>query len=266
MDKIKNSIGPFEIFSSFISGIPVILSLYIYSNVESGISKIVFNIGELYSVQNSIILIITSYVVGEMISEISWSYFKTVVLINNAIRKGIAYILEKLKITKKNTKLTRTKDWLYREVMIFNKMKDLTTEDIVDGRTKNADFLSNDFNHRLAVLIFNQTGKLESTRHVSDYLVPYVRQNVVEIVSSADKLMAKSIMSRNLSLGLVLFSGSLALAAKDLLITILPFIAIGFILAYWGVSRAFTFRVWWAREIIIGFYHHALKEHKITKP
>ena len=76
MNQLKYSLGPFEVFSSFISGLPLLLSFYILYNREFSLARFNSTILMNSSFADLLLLTLISYVLGALISGISYPYFK----------------------------------------------------------------------------------------------------------------------------------------------------------------------------------------------
>lgn len=114
------------------------------------------------------------------------------------------------------------------------------------------------FEQRATYLIKRRYGKVSKLSHLNDYLVVYLRHHSSSNASKADGFAALVIMHRNLSLGFFLVSitlGILALTSRPFLRANVVFGVLALLLAVLTLFRAQTFRKWWAREAILGYYN-----------
>lgn len=231
MDQIKHYIGPFEIFSGFISGLPFLLFVNIIWKREFDFNIFFSNIILDSTLSNLIFLVVTSYLVGIIAAPISYRYFKYA-----GKMLGMNYLLvEEILLG----------DWdrPFRELSVN-------------------EFLDLPFEKRITYLVKRRYGKLNKMSHLNDYLVTYLRQDAVANAVKADGFIARNIMLRNISLGFLLLSLAfvyLLIMVKQPWICNVIFAVSSLTLSFVTLQQAHTFRHWWTREAILGFYNLEIK-------
>lgn len=233
MDQFKYSVGPFEVFSGFASGLPFLLVIYIGNIGKFDFGDFTTDVLMNTSISKLILIALISYLVGGLVSGISYRYFK---LAGRLFKKDYLH-LEKVIL----------EDW--------NKpFKELSSEEFKDL----------DFQKRLVYLIKKRFGQPKLSL-VNDYILPYLRQHSAANAVKSESFIALNIMYRNLSLGFLFLSVTfLYLVFKEsefLNINILYFFA-SLLLAILTLLRAYTFRNWWTRETLLSFHNIELESAK----
>lgn len=77
-DDVKNSLGPFEIFAGFISGLPFMLIGEVAWQGKFDFQRIVSHMIVNASVSQYVLFIVASYLVGSIASSVSYRYYKLV--------------------------------------------------------------------------------------------------------------------------------------------------------------------------------------------
>jgi hypothetical protein len=236
MDKLNVSIGPFELFSSLISGLPVLISalLWFYPTVD--IDTINATLAKYSSLTMIILVIIASFIIGNLISGFTWRVLAICV-------KVFRFMIKR--------------DLLRIERLLLGNLEETSSQ------LNRKEFLSLDFKGRLAYMVKRLIGGTELA-FVCNNLLPYLRQNATANAAAADAYIAMHIMLRNLWFGfllltIVLIRSAIIESAIVSAYTVLAIIVFVFSLA--AFHRALVFKGWWSREILIGFYHHALKSY-----
>ena len=232
METFKYSIGPFEIFSSFISGIPIVFASYLLFIPKAKLSLDTLILKATFS--NLMLLIILCYLVGGVISGISYPYFK----IFSKILKRDYLLIEK--------SFLRNIDKVRNEYS-KEEFNELILEDRIAYLTK----------------IYIGTCKLS---WVNDRILPYIRLKNWAMAQNAQNHIAFNIMYRNLSFGFLILTISILIFLffnKAFTFFNIIFPILTFVISLLAISRALTFRLWYSREILLTFYYLNIGEISI---
>ena len=224
MESIKNSIGPFEIFSSFISGIPILFSFYLLfiPNAKLELNELILQA----TISNLTLIIIICYLIGGAVSGISYKYLKFL------------------------SKLLR-KDHLAIEKSFLENIKEIKSKYSKD------EFIELKLEDRIAYLVKVHIG-ISKLAWVNDRLLPYIRKKDPSSAQKAQSHIAISIMYRNLSLGFLILTISILIflffnKAYASLYYIFPILSLVF--SYLTINQAISFRHWWSRDVLLSFYY-----------
>jgi len=224
MESIKNSIGPFEIFSSFISGIPIVFSFYLLfiPGAKLELNELILKA----TFSNLMLIIIICYLIGGSVSGISYKFLK---LFSKLLRK----------------------DHLAIEKSFLENINDIKTKYSKD------EFLEMKLEDRIAHLVKIHIG-ISKLSWVNDRLLPYIQKKEFQLAQKAQNHVAISIMYRNLSLGFLILTFSIITflflnKTYASLYYIFPILSLVF--SYLAINQAISFRHWWARDVLLGFYY-----------
>ncbi len=238
MDQFKISIGPYELFSGFISGLPLLLSLHVWYFPLFDIKLLLGKILQNSSLVMVFLVIIISYMIGSLISGFTWAYFKTVYRVFRFMIKrklgGIRHAL-------------------------------LDGVEATASKISAEQFLALKFEDRLAYMVKRQYGSSKPDWALHR-LKPFLREHSPAISIMADSYLAIHIMYRNLSFGFFV------LALVLLRSVVMRGALLSEHVAYWLVVaifsgaaflRALSFSHWCDREILLGFYNVAIKRYLV---
>ncbi len=232
MDQPKFSIGPYELFSSIIAGIPLLLTAALIYRPISGVRDLILSIKDTSSLPIAITFILTTYILGGLTSFANWRYF---LLLCRAFKMDYSHMGNK--VIEKMAKIKPDLDKLNIESL--------------------------EFEDRLCVLLLKKVGLIESLDHLDARLTPYLRLYALPSALIAESYMALHIMYRGLSFGFLTLA--LALVANlfrapsvSFELIMLPIISLVLCLA--AFRRAVSFRRWRYREILFSFYHLAIQQ------
>src|SRR5215510_124936 len=234
MDQPKFSIGPYELFSSIIAGVPLLLAgLLIYRPV-SGARDFILTIKDTSSIPVAVTIILTTYILGGLSSFVTWRYF---VLLCRVFKM----------------------DYSHMGNTVLQKMVKIKP-DLVEARIE-----SLEFEDRLTALLLKKFGLTENLNHLDARLTTYLRLYALPSTLVAESYMALHIMYRGLSFGFLVLA--LALVANifrtpsvSFELVALPLISL--VLCLSAFRRAVSFRRWRYREILLSFYHLAIGERQ----
>jgi len=236
MDQFKVSIGPFELFSYFISGLPLLLALYIWYFPLFTIEQIGAEFLKYSSLSILLIIVVASYLLGALLSGFTWRYFKVLHLVFKFMIKHEHEYVEKALLKG----LNEIKEKLSKE-----------------------QFFSLTYEDRLAYMVKQLIGSAKH-RWVLARLMSFLRQNGVVIAAIADSYIANHIMYRSLSFGFLMLTIALirSVVLKGIIWDHHTFYSIiTLIFSIMAFLRSITFKHWWAREILTGFYSIAIKDY-----
>lgn len=236
MNPLKFSLGPYDLFGAIISGLPILFGIdLIYYQWNLG--EILRSVAEL-DLQHLLVGVILSYLLGSMMSGLTWFYFHRV-----------CHLFKK--------------HYDDAEGRLLSKMKDL------EGEMSPEEFEKASFKERLAYMVKRRICDTE-INGVNNRLLPLLRQEAPAIAANADQFMALKIMFRNLSFGLlVLFAMLTGYGVTEAVIDmdgqgfflhlLIGLVCLG--LSILAFSRALTFRGFWGRQVLVGFYQVSLDKY-----
>ncbi|PZO60342.1 MAG: hypothetical protein DCF15_02325 [Phormidesmis priestleyi] len=233
MDQLKFSLGPYELFSSILGGMPLLLAFCLLYNPVSSIQELVPVVQKNSSIAIALSLLFISYILGGTVQSLTWRYFKLLcTLLNEDYRYFGNLIHEK-------------ENWLLQQGAQVDKS-------------------SLDFDGRLVLRLQEKTGISQENKFIESRVAAYLREhNRQASLSAAELHLANHIMYRSWSFGFCLLSVVLLI---NLFRTpthpfeqwILPLLSLGF--AYLTFFRALHFKRWNNRELLLGFYFAAGNE------
>ncbi len=229
MDQFKFSLGPYELFSSIISGIPLLAAIYLRFLGDLSVeSEPLSWMGDV-SFTTVVIVAVLSYFTGAIMSGFSFKYFK---LLSRIVKRDYR-------------KTERTL------------LQELNTHEASSSSCNDEHFES-----RLAYLVRKQLGDTPY-RWVCPRLMPYLRKHAPHLGAHADQLMAQKTMLRNISFGFFVLAITLLIKVLVFDYTYVQIYIVSlicFYVAFFSFKRALTFRGWWARDILYSFYHVAYEQ------
>jgi hypothetical protein len=180
MEQFKYSLGPYELFSSIIGGVPILLaSLILYNPIES-LRDVVPIIKNNSSISIAVTFVLLSYILGGLTGRISWFYF--------------LFLCKMLK-----------KDYHYFGDLILRKKEKL------ENICGEIDINSLPFEERLTLFLIRKIGIPEKFDRIDERLMIYLRGRNAQSVSIADSYRATHIMYRGLSLGFLIMTAVLVI-------------------------------------------------------
>jgi len=232
MDQPKFSIGPYELFSSIIAGVPLLLTVALIYQPISGVRDLIPAIKDASSFPVGAALILTTYILGGLSSFATWQYF---LLLCRVFKMDYSHLGNRV---------------LRKMAKIKPDMDGLSVESL-------------EFEERLSVLLLKKVGMIESLNHLDAQLTPYLRLHAPPSALVAESYMALHIMYRGLSFGFLTLA--LALMANPFRTPSVSFEQImppliSLVLCLAAFRRAVSFRRWRYREILLVFYHLATRQ------
>lgn len=232
MEQLKFSIGPYELFSSIIAGVPLSLAAFILYYPISSLRDLIPTIKNNSSFSILITLVMISYIIGGIQQGFTWQYFK---ITCNLLKKDYGHI----------------------GTSVMEKLGNMTR----DEEQTNVGPLS--FEGQVAALLVKKIGTPDTIAQIDERLMPYIRKRDFANASAAESYLAIHIMYRNLSFGflvltLVLVINIFRVQAHNFEQYLLPLLCA--VASYVSLSRSVAFRRWRFREIILSFYYLANEE------
>ena len=232
MDYFKNSFSPYELFSSLISGIPILFCLFLLFTPARELQ--VYDLGkvrDLFSI-STLLIFIAGAIISGSISGLTFRYFKIM-----------------CKIFKK--------DYQFLEKKLFRNFDDIGV--LVDKEK----FLNMSYDDRLSYIVKQHIGT--TTYPASNFrLLPYIRQFGGPLMNQIESYIAFHIMFRNISFGfllLTLISIGLLFYWKSAIYIYVLLAIIALPLSILSFLRSVVLRQWWVREGLNGFYSLKIKNY-----
>ncbi|MEM8808674.1 MAG: hypothetical protein AAGF01_21880 [Cyanobacteria bacterium P01_G01_bin.38] len=233
MESFKFSLGPYEIFSSIIGGIPLFLAGCLSYNPVSSLQDLVPTVQNNASVAISLVILFISYILGKIIQGLSWWYF---------------------------LRLCRFFNENYRYFGNLN----THSKKLLEKPELNIASTSLSFEDRLVLLLHRRVGIPEKNSRLDARITSFLREhNRQAALSTAELHMATHIMYRGWSLGFFVLSLVLLINLfRTPTLTFeqwaLPFGSLFF--AYITFLRAVKLKQWHNRDLLLGFYFAASEE------
>lgn len=229
MNQLKFSLGPYEVFSSIVGGIPLLIAgCLIYSPFESVPDLLPLMRANL-SVPIAIATLAFSYVMGGAIQGLSWRYF---VLVCKLFGQNHRYF---------GNAIQEKNDLLLKQ----NTAKALNSQ-------------APDFEEKIVLALRSKIGIPKQSNWMNARIMSYLRErNKQSTLGAIERYTAQHIMYRTWSLGfcaitLVVFINPFRISAFTLEQWLLPVVTLFF--AYATFFQALRHQRWRNREIILGFY------------
>src|SRR5215470_18057636 len=165
MDQPKFSIGPYELFSSIIAGVPLLLAVVLLYRPISGVRDLIPTIRDASSFPIAVTLILTVYILGGLSSLATWRYF---LLLCRVFKMDYSYL--------GNT--------------VLKKMAKIKPD------LEKVNIESLEFEDRLTALLLKKVGLIEQLNNLDARLMPYLRLYALPTSLVAESYLALHIMYR----------------------------------------------------------------------
>lgn len=229
MESFKFALGPYELFTSTIGGVPLVAVACLLYNPGISFQGANSIIQGSFSTQSVIAFILLSYILGGIVQGLTWKYF-----------------LFLCKVFKQ--------DYRYFGNLIEDRAKAMRAH----GEKANLETL--EFEDKLVLLMQEKVGIPKKINWINHRLESYLKEHNRPSAITAESHQATHIMYRSLSFGLLLLGITIFInifrvtsPVVETLALILLFIG----LSYTAFFRSLSFKKWHEREIILGFYFAA---------
>lgn len=212
---------------------PLLLVFCLLYNPVSSVQELVPIMQKNSSIAIALGLLFTSYILGGTVQGVTWRYFKLLCTLLN-------------------------KDYRYFGNLIHEKDSWLRQQGAQIDKT------SLDFDERLVLRLQEKIGVPQDNKFIESRIAAYLREhNRQASLSAAELYLANHIMYRSWSFGfcwlsVVLLINLFRTPTHSFEQWILPLLSLGF--AYLTFFRAFRFKRWNNRELLLGFYFAAENE------
>ncbi|MGG6298167.1 hypothetical protein ACQ4M4_27555 [Leptolyngbya sp. AN02str] len=227
MELFKFALGPYEFFASILGGIPLVLVIFFIYSPNANFQDLLIVIQQDFSFQVIVVFAFFSYFLGSLVQDFTWKYF---LFLCKTFHQNFDYF--------QKNELSRRYQALQESSMT------LATPTL-------------DFEDKLVLLLHDAVGIPTKINWLYLRLQAYLKERNRPAVIAADLYQASHIMYRNISFGLLLLG--LVLLINLLRIRLfswaqftIALASIGF--AYIAFLRAVTFKKWFSREVLYGFY------------
>lgn len=234
MQSLKFSLGPFEIFAAIMGGLPLFFACLLLYHPIGSLQDLVPIVRQNASLAIALVVLFCSYVLGGVVQSASWRYFLLL------------------------CKLFHQNDHYFNRNPIQESNKRL----FQSGVPLSFDTLP--FEDKLVVLLHKELDIQQETGGMSSRLRAYLREREKQsALSDAERYIATHIMYRTWSLGFcamsaVLFFNLFRVSPVTFELWSLPWGAIA--LAFTTFYRSLSFKRWYNRELLLGFYFAATHE------
>lgn len=207
------------------------LAVFIFLNPATNLKDLINTIPSSLTFQEAILLAVVSYFLGGLIQGITWKCF---VIMCKFFRR----------------------DWQrFKDDAAFQKIKDyrlLHEESLIDKK---------DFEHKLALLVQEKIGIPQNIEWLDFRLHSYLKENNRPSSMTVDSHQATHIMYRNLSFGFLFLGVVLSINSfRSFSFDKIFLLVIAVVLSYIALLRAISFKQWYRREALFGFYFAASNE------
>jgi len=232
MDYFKYAFSPYQLFSSLISGVPILFCLFLLFTPAAELQA--YNLGkvkDLFSI-STLLLFIASTIVGGSISGLTFGYFK---ILCKIFRKDYKFLEKKL-------------------------LQNFDTIDVLVGKEE---FLNMNYDDRLSYIVKQHIGPTPYPA-ANFRLLPYIRQFGGPLMNQIESYVAFHIMYRNLSFGFLLvafISIGLLFYWKSAGYIYISIAIIALPLSMLSFLRSVVLRQWWVREGLNGFFSLKIKDY-----
>jgi hypothetical protein len=237
MDLFKFALGPYEFFASIIGGVPILLATFLLYNPVISLQELIVQISASFSIQLLIALSLCSYLLGGLTQGITWKYF---LVLCDLFDKDFEY---------------------FGKNFITNKNKELAAMD------QQSTPKTLEFEDKLVLLLREKIGIPNPISWIYPRLCSYLKEHNRPSIVTADLYQATHIMYRNISFCLLLVG--LSLFVNLLRVRLFSFeqlliLLAAVVLAYVAFVRSVSFKRWYTREVLLGFYFAVCNEDRVT--
>lgn len=242
MDQLKFSLGPYELFSAILGGIPLLLAIFLFYNPVSSLETLVPIVQNNSSVAIATVILFLSYILGGAVQGITWQYFERLCIIFSQDFRNFGRV--------------------FKQKSTLPVVQSAQGGDRPTGQTQD-DTL--DFDQSLETLLRTNIGDPADYRFLEARVIAYLREHKKQASLNAAELhLANHIMYRSWSLGfcligIVLLINLFRTPTHPFEQWVLPIAA--FTLAYLTFCRALRFKRWNLRDLLLGFYFAASHSH-----
>ena len=233
MDFFKFVLGPYEFFSSIIGGIPLVLAIFLLYNPAISVQELILTLQTDFSIQFLIVLFFFSYLLAGLIQGITWKLF---LALCDVFGQSYHY---------------------FKDELILERAQSL------QAMGSDLDLHRLDFEDKLVLLLREKVGIPKNIGWIYSRLHAYLKENNRPSVVTADLYQATHIMYRNISCGFLLISLVILLnliRVRALVFEQLILSVMFALLAYVAFVRSASFKRWYSREVILGFYFAACQQ------
>ncbi|WP_017298531.1 hypothetical protein [Nodosilinea nodulosa] len=230
MDLFKFALGPYEFFAAIIGGVPLILAIALLYNPAISLQDLIVAVQTSFSIQVVIALAFVSYLLGGLVQGGTWKFFLALCHLFN-------------------------RDYHYFQAGVL-----LDREEWLNGLAKDVDPKTLDFEDRLVLLLRDKIGTPKTMNHLYSRVCSYLKEHNRPSIVTADLYQATHIMYRSISFGLLILAGVLPINMLRVGMISFEQIALfvmSLVLSYVAFLRSVSFKRWYAREVLLGFYFAA---------
>ena len=230
MEQLKFSLGPYELFSAIIGGLPLLLACCLLYSPISGLQDLAPIIKNNASLAIAFTLLFLSYILGGTVQNLTWKYFKNLCKL---FRHNYNYFGDL--IPKRHQQLQAQETQLHQPGL--------------------------EFEDRLVLLLQQHIGIPKEIKWIDQRITAYLKEHQKEAtLKTAELHLANHIMYRTWSFGFYFLSGVLLLnlfraPSQTLELWLLPVLSLS--LAYLTFLQALNLKRWNNRELLLGFYFAA---------
>ena len=242
MDQLKFSLGPYELFSSILGGMPLLFAIFLFYSPVSSLEALIPIVQKNSSVAIATTLLFISYILGGAVQDITWKYFERLCLIFNHDFRSFGRVFKQ----KSTLPLPQSAQESAQE---GDRLTLQTNENTLN------------FDQALEALLRAKIGDPTDYRFLEFRIIAYLREHKKQASLSAAELhMANHIMYRSWSfgfclLGIVLLINLFRTPTHPFEQWMLPIAS--FTLTYLTFFRALRFKRWNFRELLLGSYFAA---------
>ena len=233
MDFFKFVLGPYEFFSSIIGGIPLVLAIFLLYNPAISVQELILTLQTDFSIQFLVVLFFFSYLLAGLIQGITWKLF---LALCDVFGQSYHY---------------------FKDELILERDQSL------QAMGRDLDLHRLDFEDKLVLLLREKVGIPKNIGWIYSRLHAYLKENNRPSVVTADLYQATHIMYRNIFCGFLLISLVILLnliRVRAFIFEQLALSVLFVLLAYVAFLRSASFKRWYSREVILGFYFAACQQ------
>ena len=233
MDFFKFVLGPYEFFSSILGGIPLVLAIFLLYNPAISVQELILMLQTDFSIQFLVVLFFFSYLLAGLIQGITWKLF---LALCDVFGQSYHY---------------------FKDELILERAQSL------QAMGSDLDLHRLDFEDKLVLLLREKVGIPKNIGWIYSRLHAYLKENNRPSVVTADLYQATHIMYRNIACGFLLISLVILLNLIRVRAVIFEQLALSvlfILLAYVAFLRSASFKRWYSREVILGFYFAACQQ------
>ena len=234
MEQLKFTLGPYEFFASIVGGSPLVLAIFLIYNPSNNLQDMFLTIKNNLSIPVVFLVVFFSYILGGSIQGITWRYF---LFLCNFFHFNYSYL----------------GNVILEKSALLPQINEVQEHSILE------------FEDKLVLMLREKVGIPQNIRWLDARLAAYLKERSSQAVITAESQQANHIMYRNISFGFLLLPIVLLInifRTQSFTFEYPVLILIFVLISYVTFFRLLSFKKWYNRELLLGFYFSTCNERQ----